>query len=97
MYIRIICINICINIVYIYINCVLYIYIFKLYFIIKNILYFSKKLKNYIIQKIYKRYKKILKTIYFINATIMPQSEQSMGLKSRLRIKVSKYRKWRRQ
>lgn len=79
MYIRIICINICINIVYIYINCVLYIYIFKLYFIIKNILYFSKKLKNYIIQKIYKRYKKILKTIYFINATIIATIRTEYG------------------
>lgn len=47
---------------FIYLN---YILLLKIYYI------FQKELKNYIIQKIYKRYKKILKIIYSINATII--------------------------
>lgn len=56
-------------------------YIFKLYFIIKKIYYIfkKKKLKNYLIQKIYKRYKKILKTIYSSNATIIATIRTEYG------------------
>lgn len=57
-------------------------YIFKLYFIIKKIYYIfqkKKKIKNYLIQKIYKRYKKILKTIYSSNATIIATIRTEYG------------------
>lgn len=55
-----------------------YIFIYLNYILLLKI-YFSKKLKNYIIQKIYKRYKKILKTIYFINATIIATIRTEYG------------------
>lgn len=59
------------------------VYIFKLYFIIKKIYYIfqkkKKKIKNYLIQKIYKRYKKILKTIYSSNATIIATIRTEYG------------------
>lgn len=68
-----VCINIQIyKLCFIYLN---YILLLK-----KYIIFFKKKkIKNYLIQKIYKRYKKILKTIYSSNATIIATIRTEYG------------------